>query len=152
EQAEKGRIHSYLSAVFFQKFWDRFVPLDEDETDRYRMVRPIAIMIAGHHWLYKESEKRYTQLTSTPEFKYPTELDYELGDFPLRGLRILKVVDHFQGETETRHYKPGRSPIDTLQEMIGKASEDFDPIVLRAFEKVLLGKIRSSRALKISHL
>lgn len=136
EETVEAEEHAINSGRVFQQYWQRFVPEME-------MVRPIAIIIVGHHWPFNKSEKLYQQLITLPDFTYPAfEVHEQLSDFPLLGMRILKVVDCYQGQIEKRHYKLGRDQHDTMQEMVGKAGEEFDPVVLKAFEKVLYAELR----------
>jgi HD-GYP domain-containing protein (c-di-GMP phosphodiesterase class II) len=131
EQRKKAKQHAYLSASTLQIFWKRFVP-------HHEMVLPVAIIVAGHHWCYSESEECYRELIATPQFKYPSDRGADLGDFPLDGIRILQVVDSFFGNVEQRHYKDGPSPTpaEAYHELVSKPSE-YDPKVVQVFGQIL---------------
>lgn len=53
------------------------------------------------------------------------------------GARILAVVDAWTSMTETRPYRPSRSPGDALAELRREAGQQFDAAVVDAFLRVL---------------
>ena len=59
------------------------------------------------------------------------------------GARILHVVDAFDAMTSGRPYQTNRSIADAVEELRACAGTDFDPDVVRAFERALRrGRIR----------
>jgi hypothetical protein len=58
------------------------------------------------------------------------------------GARIVAVADTFEVMTAARSYKTASSPADARNELTRCAGTQFDPVVVRAFLNVSLGRLR----------
>ena len=58
------------------------------------------------------------------------------------GARIVAVADTFEVMTAVRSYKSASSPADARNELTRCAGTQFDPVVVRAFLNVSLGRLR----------
>ena len=58
------------------------------------------------------------------------------------GARIVAVADTFEVMTAVRSYKGASSPADARNELTRCAGTQFDPVVVRAFLNVSLGRLR----------
>lgn len=70
---------------------------------------------------------------------YPTGL---AGDEISLAGRIVAVADVFDVITAARSYKKPQSPVVARQELAANAGTQFDPLVVRAFLNISLGKLR----------
>jgi len=95
-----------------------------DVVSRVPALRGLAPMIRSHHERWDGAG-------------YPDQLRTE--DIPL-GARIVAVVDAYRAMTAERPFQRARSQAEALHELQRCASTQFDPAVVRAFEKVLTGE------------
>ena len=58
------------------------------------------------------------------------------------GARIVAVADSYDAMTSVRSYSTGMSAAAARQELAAKAGTHFDPVVVRAFLSVALGRVR----------
>ncbi len=132
KQQTLQRAHSYASANIVQLYWEQLIGDKE-------MARLVAIMVAGHHWSYQESEQNYVQKILTPQFRYPLP-DGSDNDFPLRGSRILKVADCFTASMELRDDGMRARPLNRYEayaEIEKKSGTDFDPEAVLALSRLV---------------
>jgi len=77
--------------------------------------------------------------------RYFTNLDMSNGEakeIPL-GARIVAVADAFDAMTTDRPYRRGMPPWQAVEELVGKAGKQFDPLVVEAFRRVVDRKMET---------
>jgi len=57
------------------------------------------------------------------------------------GARVVAVADAFDAMTTDRPYRKGMPPWQALEEIVSKAGKQFDPEVVEAFKRVIIGKM-----------
>jgi HD-GYP domain-containing protein (c-di-GMP phosphodiesterase class II) len=66
----------------------------------------------------------------------------EAKEIPL-GARIVAVADAFDAMTTDRPYRRGMPPWQAVEELVGKAGKQFDPLVVEAFRRVVDRKMET---------
>jgi putative nucleotidyltransferase with HDIG domain len=59
------------------------------------------------------------------------------------GARVVAVADSFDAMTTDRPYRKGMPPWEALEEIVSKTGKQFDPEVVEAFKRVIVGKMEN---------
>ncbi len=98
-----------------------------------RLVAPLAPWLGAWSLAIEQHHENYDGSG------YPFGLS---GDEISLGARIVSVADAFEVMTAARSYKKAMSPVAARTELTRCAGTQFDPVIVRAFLNVSIGKLR----------
>jgi putative nucleotidyltransferase with HDIG domain len=85
------------------------------------VLKDVVPIVIAHHRYFEETLEPSSEVFKT---------------IPL-GARIIAVADAFDAMTSDRPYRQGKPPWEALQEIVGQAGQQFDPVVVENFRRVI---------------
>ncbi|MBN2169200.1 MAG: HD domain-containing protein [Actinobacteria bacterium] len=126
---EKGV--DYMQNADIRRAVERHPLIGARKLEELGFPRPVVLSVRHHHEWYNG-------------WGYPDGLSGVA--IPVLG-RILGVADAFVSLTSDRPFRPGCSPSEALDEIVGYSGVQFDPWVVPALEKVVMQKSHVTESL-----